>query len=203
MGTTQSRTVPTPLGDIRVRPATPDDAPAFILLRRHMARTSEHNVTTLDEVDTDPTKIRAWITDYLTNPGWLLLVADQVPAEPDHEPASPAQPHRLLGELSFRCGSRRRVQHHGDFGISVVQDWRGQGIGRALIQTLIDWATPHEFIEKIYLGVFESNLGARRLYSRLGFAKEGIRRDFFKLDTEEYVHDILMSRWVKPPPSSA
>ncbi|MGE4196680.1 MAG: N-acetyltransferase family protein [Phycisphaerales bacterium] len=177
-----------------IRVGIESDADAVIAHRRHMVQTSPHAVTAADEVEADPRRVREWIQDHAGNPGWLLLVATE-------SPTSGAQTGgRILGALSFRCGNRRRVRHHGDFGVSVVEDFRGKGIGRALLETLIDWATHHEFIEKIYLGVFESNSGARRLYERLGFEIEAIRGGYFKLENGTYCNDILMSRWVKPRP---
>ena len=194
MGTTRSRAVQTSAGPVRIRVGVVEDAPVLLEHRRHMAMTSVHNVMTLDEMETDETKIREWIADHERNAGWLFVVADQP------EAASPEGARRVLGALNFRTANRRRVQHHGEFGISVVEDWRGKGIGRALIETLIEWGEAHEFIEKIYLGVFVNNLGARRLYHSLGFRKEAVRPHYIKMESGEYIDDILMYRWVKPRP---
>ena len=49
----------------------------------------------------------------------------------------------------------------------LAPDYRGQGIGTAVLRRLLDhYRQTHEAIE---LGVHESNTGARVLYERLGF----------------------------------
>jgi ribosomal protein S18 acetylase RimI-like enzyme len=55
-----------------------------------------------------------------------------------------------------------------EFGVSVVEGWRGRGIGRALIGHLEDWSADHG-IERIILVVSEANEGAIRLYHELGY----------------------------------
>jgi ribosomal protein S18 acetylase RimI-like enzyme len=52
--------------------------------------------------------------------------------------------------------------------ISLLPDWRGKGIGGALIAMLQDEAGP---ADRIVLHVDRTNLGAQRLYRRLGFAE--------------------------------
>jgi len=49
----------------------------------------------------------------------------------------------LLGRIAFRNGNRRKLAHHGSFGIGVHHDWRGRGVGTALISALLDWASAH------------------------------------------------------------
>lgn len=53
-------------------------------------------------------------------------------------------------------------------GISVSPNARGRGVGTALLNHLIDFAT-HQGYQTIRLDVIDTNPGARRLYERLGF----------------------------------
>jgi len=175
---------------LRIRTANTRDVQAMFLHREHMALTSEHNVTEHDEFDRNEEKLLASLRDYAEKPGWLYLIAE-------HEHDAPEECGPILGTLSFHNGSRRKLEHHGDFGISVAAAWRGKGIGRALIEILLEWATAHEQIEKVCLGVFATNERAIQLYHRLGFRKEGVRRGFFKLAPGVYVDDLQMSKWVK------
>jgi GNAT superfamily N-acetyltransferase len=55
-----------------------------------------------------------------------------------------------------------------EFGVSVVDGYRGRGIGRVLIGHVERWAVDHG-IERMILNVSEANLGAIRLYHELGY----------------------------------
>ena len=67
-------------------------------------------------------------------------------------------------------GSMMRPVPTAEFGVSVVDGHRGQGIGRALIAHLEDWAA-RRGIERMILTVAESNAGAIRLYHDLGYTE--------------------------------
>jgi RimJ/RimL family protein N-acetyltransferase len=71
------------------------------------------------------------------------------------------------------------------------------GIGRALIQALLDWAAGDPLIEKVTLAVFSTNEHAIALYQTMGFEVEGRCPGDMKINGE-YVDSILMYRFVKP-----
>jgi ribosomal-protein-alanine N-acetyltransferase len=58
------------------------------------------------------------------------------------------------------------------FALEVGPDWRGRGIGTALVQHVIETAR-HEGHGAVFLEVRSDNRGARRLYHRLGFRRVG------------------------------
>lgn len=188
MGTLPPREVRTTDGtQVTIRPAEEGDAPALLALSLHLAHTSPHNVTQPDECDRDEAQEREWVREHADLEHNIALVA-----------LAPGD--LLIGLLNFRGFNRRRVQHHGHFGIGIHEDWRGRGVGTHLIHALIDWARAHPFMERLDLGVFASNTGARALYTRLGFVEIGRREREFKFGPGEYEDDIQMSLWVKEPP---
>jgi len=65
-----------------------------------------------------------------------------------------------------------------ELGIAVLDGWRGQGIGRRLIEHLETWAAERG-VERITLTVSETNDGAIRLYHHLGYVVSGreMRKD--------------------------
>jgi RimJ/RimL family protein N-acetyltransferase len=181
------RTVALPRGErCTIRCVTAADAPALIEHQGHMVQTDPNTVSepgdkrrTLEEWTELLEKDRA-------DPWSLALVAVQPP-----DPL-------ILGGLAFHGGDRRKVRHHGYFGISIHADWRGRGVGSALIRTMLDWAAAHPDIEKVCLGVFATNIGAQRLYHRLGFRQEHVSPMHFKIAPGKYVDDIWMALYVKP-----
>jgi GNAT superfamily N-acetyltransferase len=81
---------------------------------------------------------------------------------------------RMVGSASIDIeeppspGSMLRPVPSAEFGVSVVDGYRGLGIGRALIGHLEAWAAQHG-VERIVLNVSEANVDAIRLYHALGY----------------------------------
>ena len=54
----------------------------------------------------------------------------------------------------------------------VDPKFRGQGVGAALVDAVINWASDQHY-EQVLLWVTEANKNAERLYERLGFLRTG------------------------------
>ena len=68
--------------------------------------------------------------------------------------------------------------------IAVLSKMRGQGLGRALTETLIDECRKEGYIS-LTLEVRVSNFAAISLYESLGFKHLGIRPGFYDYPTED------------------
>ena len=53
-------------------------------------------------------------------------------------------------------------------GIVVADSHRGQGIGTALLQRIVDYGKAQQF-NRVRLDVIDTNTSARKLYQRFGF----------------------------------
>ncbi|WP_100489324.1 GNAT family N-acetyltransferase [Sporolactobacillus pectinivorans] len=85
----------------------------------------------------------------------------------------------IVGNLKFSGGTKVRVAHTGEFGITVLKNYGGRGIGTKLLSTFIEWSKSSRVIRKINLRVRTDNEKAIHLYKKFGFVKEGtIKRDF-------------------------
>lgn len=93
----------------------------------------------------------------------------------------------IIGNLSFKGGSRQRLKHTGEFGISVKKEYWNMGIASQLIKELIEWVKASKIIKKINLKVREDNECAINLYRKFGFIEEG------KVSKEFYVNGIYYS----------
>ncbi len=97
----------------------------------------------------------------------------------------------VLGMLNCHGSSRRALRHSCEMGISVAKEYRGQGIGRSLMQAMVDWARASG-MKRIELKVYARNERAIRLYRSFGFQAEGRRRRAVFQDGQ-YLDDIVMS----------
>ena len=79
----------------------------------------------------------------------------------------------------------------GEIGMMVARDWRGRGVGGALLAAAIDWAREHG-LHKLSLGVFAHNAAAIRLYRKFGFVEEGRRIKHYRRANGEIWDSIEM-----------
>jgi len=81
---------------------------------------------------------------------------------------------------------------HSRLGMAIIDGYRGQGIGRALLDVCVEWSRDYG-AHKIDLEVWPHNAGARRLYERAGFVVEGRRRRHWRRNNGELWDSIEMS----------
>ena len=94
------------------------------------------------------------------------------------------------GEILGYCGILMVLDEADVTNVAVRKDRRKEGIGGFLMKSLILLAE-EQGIVTFHLEVRESNLSARRLYERLGFYTDGLRKGYYTDPDEDAV---LMSR---------
>jgi RimJ/RimL family protein N-acetyltransferase len=72
----------------------------------------------------------------------------------------------------------------GEIGMAVRRDWRGRGVGSALMAAAIDWGRNHG-LHKLSLGVFVHNDAAIALYRKFDFVEEGRRVKHYRRQNGE------------------
>jgi ribosomal protein S18 acetylase RimI-like enzyme len=98
----------------------------------------------------------------------------------------------LKGFMTVRGGQLTRMYHTGKLEIMVGPEFRGEGIGRQLMEACMRWARDTPAIEKLGLSVFTTNARAIALYKDMGFEQEGLRKREFRMKDGTYRDDILM-----------
>lgn len=83
---------------------------------------------------------------------------------------------RVVGWCDVTPKMRDMHRHCGTLGLGLLPEFRGQGIGRKLMQTTIDAAFAFG-LKRIELHVFASNENAIALYKKLGFELEGTHKN--------------------------
>ncbi|WP_340023173.1 GNAT family N-acetyltransferase [Paenibacillus sp. FSL K6-1096] len=162
-----------------VRPAVAEDAGALSALRLQVDGETEYLDRVPGEGFMDP---EAWAsliaadTEHRRN---LCLVADVQ--------------GRLAGFARCEGSEWQRLAHRAEFGVGVLREFWGYGIGRSLLQEVIRWAD-NEGLEKLSLQVLETNDKAIRLYHSLGFEVEGVLRRDKRLADGQFYNTVVMGR---------
>jgi len=86
----------------------------------------------------------------------------------------------LVGEISVHPS----WMGFGEIGMMVAADWRGRGVGSALVAAAIDWAQGRG-LHKLSLSVFPHNDAAIALYRKFGFVEEGHLRQHVRRGSGE------------------
>jgi RimJ/RimL family protein N-acetyltransferase len=86
---------------------------------------------------------------------------------------------------------RAALAHSGTLGMGILSEYRGRGIGRALIDATLQAARAGG-LTRIELTVRVDNEPARRLYESFGFVTEGLCRRHTRVDGE-YKDSWLMA----------
>lgn len=87
-----------------------------------------------------------------------------------------------------------RHRHAGEINMIVVHaGWQGKGVGRALMQAMIDLADNWLQLNRLSLSVWASNETAICLYQKCGFVVEGVMKNFV-FSYGKYTDACLMAR---------
>jgi RimJ/RimL family protein N-acetyltransferase len=82
---------------------------------------------------------------------------------------------RVIGQLGMELAGYGVA----DLGMVVAEEWRGRGVGSALLDAGIDWARGAG-AHKVALQVWPHNQAAIGLYEKFGFVREGVLRRHYR-----------------------
>ena len=105
------------------------------------------------EPPVDPHRRRAGFQRFVTDPDWVVLIADRGGEQ--------------IGHLSIEL--ERGI---AGIGMLVAPEARGTGVGAALMAACIDWCRAKR-AHKVSLTMWPHNTAARALYEKFGFVEEG------------------------------
>lgn len=98
----------------------------------------------------------------------------------------------IVGHVDLKGNHLKTGMHRCELGIGIEHAYRGQGMGRWLMQTAIDFARSAPTLKWLDLRVFADNKNARLLYTKLGFVELGVVVDRFQIDGVS-MDDALMT----------
>ncbi len=165
-----------------VRPATGGDARSFLALWRTVVgeRTFVRSDAVHGSVRTFRKRFRS---------SWTNEEANLVAVHGD----------RVIGHLSVSREEHPVTRHVASIGMAVTPEWRGRGVGSALMEQAMAWARGHG-VEKLALSVYPDNRPALALYAKFGFVEEG-RLTGHSRKSVGYRDEIVMGRWLIDRPT--
>ena len=163
------------MNSYRVRFATQADAEAVC---RIYNQGIDDRVATLETELRTPEERRRWLAS--RSPRHPVIVAENGNGE-------------VVGWGSLNVFNPREAYRFvADFSVYVERAWRGKGVGRVVLERLIELAREHGF-HKMVLSAFPFNPGGMALYEKLGFRTVGIYREQGQLDGQ-WVDTIIMEK---------
>jgi len=164
---------------LRIRGARLDDAPAIC---RIYNQGIQDRIATLEIEERSPEERAQWLGAH--GPRHPVLVA-----ESDVD---------VVGWASLNVfNARRAYEHVADISLYVERAWRGRGVGRRLLDALIERAIELGY-HKLVLAAFPFNEAGMRAYGRAGFREVGIYREQGRLDGR-WVDTIVMEKILDGP----
>ena len=157
-----------------LRGATPSDAAAICDIHNQGI---VDRVATLDTMLRTPETVRSWLAEHGPKLPAIVAEIDGV----------------VVGWASLnRFNPRAAYDHVVDFSVYVDRAARGKGIGRRLLDRLIELARECGY-HKMVLSALASNATGIALYTRAGFTRVGVYREMGQLDGR-WVDTLIMEK---------
>ena len=166
--------------NLQIDHATLADAADLMALHRSVLEEGRYFITLAEEFHNSLERQRMIMRQLITQDNSCMLLA---------------RAHgQLVGMVLIRGGFLQRMAHVGKLEIFLRSDCRGKGVGRTLMDAVLQWARDHAVLAKIGLSVFEDNERAVQLYRSMGFQIEGRRVGEYKEPDGTMRGDLLM--WI-------
>ena len=174
----------------QIRPLLPADAPAYRALR--LRAFAQHPQAFTSSAEDEARRPLSWSAERLS--------------------PHPLQPHdmfwgafegdTLVGMVGLQGRYRPKERHNASVvGMYVAPESARRGVGRALMQALLDHARALPVLEQIDLTVTAGNPSAQHLYETCGFTVYGILPHAVKIDAQDYAKVLMVLRLHDAAPS--
>lgn len=158
-----------------LRPARPTDGRQLARLFADVRAEGRWLITTPGSIS-EPSEA-FWISEMIRAAEHLTLVAE---ADAD-----------VVGNVLVTVDRGVATDHIGTLSITIAEGWRDVGIGTEMVGAAQRWAAQRG-LRKLSLGVFPDNVRAIAVYDKLGFVREGVRREQYR-SGDAYRDEVLMA----------
>ncbi len=163
-----------------IRSAKEEDAKTLAEVRLQIDGETENMDREMGEAYIDEASFKQLIIEDTKSPYNLFLVSEAN--------------GKIVGFSRCEGSQLKRMSHKVAFGVCVLKDFWGYGIGTNLLKETIKFADTNE-IKKITLNVLETNQKAIMLYKKYGFEEEGVLKKDKLLSDGNYYNTIIMGRF--------
>jgi RimJ/RimL family protein N-acetyltransferase len=91
---------------------------------------------------------------------------------------------KIIGIGTISSNQKKKGKHVGILGIVITEKYCDLGLGKIMMDCLINWCRDNKITTKISLSVREDNPRAIALYKKCGFEIEGILKNETYIDGE-------------------
>ena len=106
---------------------------------------------------------------------------------------------QLVGTAGFFRNQTLKRKHKGRvWGMYIADSARGQGMGRALLATLLERVRQLPDLEEVLLSVAASQVAAQKLYASFGFESYGRERRALRVGEQSLDEDYMALNLRKP-----
>ncbi|MGQ9856513.1 MAG: GNAT family N-acetyltransferase [Fervidobacterium sp.] len=161
--------LPTYFGDFLIRQVTSDDIEKAYEMRKNVALESDTILSSPEEITIEG--MRSWINSWLQAERKLFVVVEDV-----------KNSNIIVGQLwVWFLDTKKRTSHIAEFGLEILNNYRGQGIGTKLTELAIAWAIS-KGAKRIEAETLEKNIPMRRIFDKFGFELEGIKKSYLNVN---------------------
>ncbi len=165
--------------DYELRRLRPEDRDDIVTLARALP---EIDLQFLRSDLTDPVVVEGWIRDAGTGSRFTTLAYYE---------------DELAGYGSLNLRGLQWMSHLGEIRVIIAEGHRRSGLGRVLTRRVFDLA--HDFgLLKIVAQMTREQIGARRLFERLGFSPEALLTDWV-IDRSGRTRDMMIMSYDVDP----
>ena len=167
---------------VAVRAPKITETQAVLDLKRSYLKNTSTLPLTLEEYPDDLEKESSLIKEYEKSENSIFLIAEVDGV--------------FVGNIDLTGSKRSKMNHTGMIGMGINEQWRNQGLGSILIQSVINWAKTNSAIQIIWLDVYATNEIGYSLYKKMGFQVSGIIQGFFR-EGDAYIDKIQMYQHIR------
>ena len=168
-----------------LRSGRPEDAEQVLDMLLQTRRETDFLMTYPDEMDPQIERERSWIADKEASEKEVCIVAEA--------------DGRIVGSAGIDGrGHWEKLRHRAEFGIGILREYWGLGIGSAMLEDCVECARKAGYTQ-LELAVVAENLAAWRLYQKAGFRAYGRNPRGFLSRSGAYQELVLMCLELEQP----
>ncbi|WP_053366443.1 GNAT family N-acetyltransferase [Bacillus sp. FJAT-27245] len=99
----------------------------------------------------------------------------------------------LAGTVTLFPETKKKFKHRVSLvAMYVAPKFRRAGVGKNLVNALLDYTRKLEGVTHVYLAVTSTNMPAKKMYESLGFVTYGVDQSALKIDDKLYSEDLMV-----------